>query len=154
VAHFRSTKINPKYADRVIGEPFPGEPTEKHPGGITTVNVVCENCKTTFNTALAYVNCGRAKFCSRKCSSKVAGNASAQANKLETRFWKSVNKTGPNDCWEWQAFKHKGYGRIKISVNGMDRAVGAHRVSCEIPDRHPCRFRQRRCKPRTWAGLC
>jgi hypothetical protein len=45
---------------------------------------------------------------------------------LENRFWKHVDKRGPNDCWLWdKPDMRTGYGRI--SVLGV--VTGAHRVS-------------------------
>lgn len=41
----------------------------------------------------------------------------------EERFWAKVEK-GP-DCWEWKAFRNKGYG--KFTYNG--RMYLAHRLS-------------------------
>lgn len=37
-------------------------------------------------------------------------------------------RAGADECWEWQGFKHKGYGRIRIGAN----AVGAHRVRYQL----------------------
>lgn len=44
------------------------------------------------------------------------------------RFWAKVRKAGPDDCWEWQAKLHRGYGRIKVGR----RDVTAHRLAYEI----------------------
>jgi hypothetical protein len=44
------------------------------------------------------------------------------------RFWSKVAVAGPAECWEWQAFKDKGYGRFWL--NG--RMELTHRVSAQI----------------------
>lgn len=43
--------------------------------------------------------------------------------KNKKNFWKKVNKT--NCCWEWTAYKNKGYGQFAIDGNGQQ----AHRIS-------------------------
>lgn len=48
----------------------------------------------------------------------------------EARFWRRVEKKGPDDCWLWQGKPSRGYGRIRID---KDRpVVGAHRYSYEL----------------------
>ena len=32
----------------------------------------------------------------------------------DVRFWSKVDVKGPDDCWEWLAFKHKGYGQYRV----------------------------------------
>jgi hypothetical protein len=45
------------------------------------------------------------------------------------RFWSKVDKRGPNDCWEWTAYRHpQGYGLIRHG--GRDQR--AHRVALEL----------------------
>lgn len=47
------------------------------------------------------------------------------------RFWKKVDKTSnPNGCWEWTAFKNKGYGRF-IMPN-LKKVFNANRIAYEI----------------------
>lgn len=36
-------------------------------------------------------------------------------DKQIARFWKHVDKRGPDDCWEWQRRGLNGYGRISFS---------------------------------------
>jgi len=45
------------------------------------------------------------------------------------RFWSKVDKRGPDDCWEWTAYRaHFGHGRIRI--DGISE--GSHRVAWEL----------------------
>ena len=44
------------------------------------------------------------------------------------RFWSKVDKQGPDDCWEWRAYKLKGHGRFGMNY----KTHYAHRVSWEI----------------------
>lgn len=45
---------------------------------------------------------------------------------ISERFWRKVDKRGPDDCWEWQAGKSSfGYGAF--GING--RSHRAHRVA-------------------------
>ena len=66
---------------------------------------------------------------------------------LEDRLWAKINRSGPEECWEWTGARiSTGYGRIRI--NG--RTASAHRTVYElfvkpIPDGltidHLCRNR-------------
>lgn len=48
------------------------------------------------------------------------------------RFWKKVDKAGPNECWNWRGGKPgKGYGRITVNGRGMP----AHRLSVLLSGR-------------------
>lgn len=54
---------------------------------------------------------------------------SPKAVPIEIRFWKYVDKHGPNGCWVWTGHRYQaGYGKVKI---GRDNH-GAHRVSYEL----------------------
>jgi len=45
------------------------------------------------------------------------------------RFWSKVDRRGPDDCWEWQAWvNHQGYGTIRGLVT-PHKVMLAHRVS-------------------------
>jgi len=48
----------------------------------------------------------------------------------EERFWVKVDRRGPDECWEWRAYRNRdGYG----SFSGKNRRlVGAHRVSYQL----------------------
>lgn len=44
------------------------------------------------------------------------------------RFWRKVNASGPDECWEWRGAKRAGYGRLESgSVQWQ-----AHRLSWTI----------------------
>lgn len=48
---------------------------------------------------------------------------------LIQRFWRHVDKRGPDDCWLWTgAVNNKGYGQIRVG----GKTVLAHRVSFAI----------------------
>ena len=54
------------------------------------------------------------------------------------RFWEKVNKNGPvvredlGPCWVWLGKTDDGYGRFKISIDGVSRAFTASRIAYEI----------------------
>lgn len=57
------------------------------------------------------------------------------ARDVEDRFWEKVDIRGDDECWEWLAYKPRGYGRFWF--DGTVREV--HRVAWifahgEIPD--------------------
>jgi len=48
---------------------------------------------------------------------------------IEDRFWAKVDKTNSaDDCWEWIAGKHLGYGRMNVKGTIM----GSHRYSYQL----------------------
>lgn len=53
---------------------------------------------------------------------------------MPERFWQKVNVAGPNDCWQWTAYRanpgrHKlGYGQF----NNHGKIESAHRVAWEL----------------------
>lgn len=50
---------------------------------------------------------------------------------LVDRFWKKVDKRGPDDCWNWLAAADpKGYGRLGSGEGKTTRL--SHRISWEI----------------------
>jgi hypothetical protein len=57
---------------------------------------------------------------------------------LEERFWAKVDRKGPNECWEWRAFRLKGYGVFQQTATdpgGCKRWL-AHRL-CYVLLRGP-----------------
>lgn len=53
--------------------------------------------------------------------------------KFIDRFWSKVAIRAPDECWEWQAFRVKGYGRIGLPGAGQNGKKGrSHMVAYEI----------------------
>jgi len=51
---------------------------------------------------------------------------------VETRFWRSVRRAGPNECWEWVGKSRlAGYGYISLGGRGAGKVL-AHRLSWQI----------------------
>lgn len=50
---------------------------------------------------------------------------------VEERFWKYVDKRGPDDCWNWLGSGVEGYGTIGLGGRKGGKAL-SHRVSWEI----------------------
>ena len=48
----------------------------------------------------------------------------------EERFWRKVDRRGENECWEWKAYKNRGYGAM--STHHGKSPVKAHRYSYEL----------------------
>ena len=50
----------------------------------------------------------------------------------EDRFWRFVDKRGPNACWLWTGtVTNSGYGRLALGSKSLG-GVGAHRFSCQM----------------------
>ena len=47
---------------------------------------------------------------------------------VEARFWGYVDKRGPDDCWEWRAYRSKrGYGFLGLTtINGKAVSKATH----------------------------
>lgn len=51
---------------------------------------------------------------------------------LADRFWRKVDRAGPDDCWLWRGHVGpQGYGRIHLG-GGVSRNGYAHRVSLQL----------------------
>lgn len=48
------------------------------------------------------------------------------------RFWEKVDKRGPDDCWEWNGSRTRGYGYFTI----RKKATRAHRLSFFLEHGH------------------
>ena len=83
----------------------------------TSVERICEVCKTTFLVPPSFLirrgKPGGGRFCSAKC----------RANSKPTVFWSKVNKT--DSCWLWT-------GRTDKWGYGMLRHTRVHRYSYEL----------------------
>jgi hypothetical protein len=62
--------------------------------------VICNRCGKCFSISPSRHKSGK-YFCSRQC------RYSATPEEI---FWSRVNKRGPDECWEWEGRKSKGYG--------------------------------------------
>ena len=49
---------------------------------------------------------------------------------IQDRFWSKVDVRGPNECWNWKAYKSRGYGTISVKRGFAPKK--AHRLSWEI----------------------
>ena len=48
----------------------------------------------------------------------------------EIRFWKQVNKNGPNGCWIWNGARDPfGHGKLRFKQEGQWGMIKAHRLS-------------------------
>lgn len=47
---------------------------------------------------------------------------------IHDRFWAKVDIRGEDECWEWLAFKNKGYGQFRVGAAKMP----AHRYSLTL----------------------
>lgn len=77
----------------------------------------CRRCSKNFHY---YVSPGRddvGTFCSMSC----------RYPPFEIRFWDSVDRAGPDECWEWSGAKKSPDGYGVIGWNG--RQWNAHRAS-------------------------
>ncbi len=74
-----------------------------------------------------------------------------QDDRVNDRFWAKVDIHGPDDCWEWQAYRLRGYGRFAVihgNVQNAHRFVLMAKLDrgdlareewvCHICDNRPC----------------
>lgn len=55
-------------------------------------------------------------------------------HKHPARFWRKVDKLGPDDCWEWQGWRQAGpdgprYGLISVGTPPHRRSKFTHRIA-------------------------
>ncbi len=54
-------------------------------------------------------------------------------DKTLARFWSKVNVAGPDECWEWTAYRHpSGYGKFATRLNGKTKIETASRIAYRI----------------------
>src|SRR4051812_35617659 len=64
---------------------------------------------------------------------------------LADRFWRKVDKRGPDECWIWKGHKSsRGYGRISLHHHGLGN-YQAHRLSWELANAKPLPGHLRAC---------
>jgi len=52
---------------------------------------------------------------------------------LSERFWEKVEKRGPDECWEWKAYREKtGYGQLQVGTYETPDATRSHRIAWEL----------------------
>lgn len=101
---------------------------------------VCQTCGASFTAFQADIRKGGGKFCSPECYSR---RPNAERTPLADRFWPKVDRSaGPDACWPWTAYRLRGYGRVKATINGRARSL-AHVVAYiltygEPPAETPC----------------
>lgn len=92
--------------------------------------------------------CGQPVGSARRPDATFARGHNMRGGDPAVRFWSKVERGGPDECWTWTAFTHRGYGQF--FVGGTAHSVGAHRYAYEmlkgpIPDGlvldHLCRNR-------------
>lgn len=62
---------------------------------------------------------------------------------LVARFWRGVQKLGPDECWNWQAAPRNGYGALKYGVHVLGTHIVSYRIhKGEVPEgllvKHSC----------------
>jgi hypothetical protein len=66
----------------------------------------------------------------------LSGKENPMALTTEDRFWRMVDRRGPQECWEWTGARHpKGYGKLGVVIDGKKVTVAAHRFSFELHHR-------------------
>ena len=58
------------------------------------------------------------------------------------RFWSKVDIKDSNDCWEWQAYKDRGYGKFTLGRNKCshrlnNRIIRSHVFAFEVANNRP-----------------
>ena len=110
-------EVKPSAAARSPAKYCSRECVENSPKGVTRP---CQNCGEPVYASSARTAAGHGLYCSKKCAPQ------HQAVPVEERFWSKVKTGGPNDCWEWQAFRNTdGYGLVRHE----GRMHSAHRIS-------------------------
>lgn len=92
--------------------------------------LICETCGETFTVRSVYYADGdRARrFCSAICR-QIGHRVLPTPENIEAKFWASVDKRGPDDCWHWKLVPgNNGYGLVTF----WQFKQTAHRVSYEL----------------------
>lgn len=63
------------------------------------------------------------------------GNRGPKPKPAAERFWRLVDRRGPDECWPWLGHRHRGgHGQFNV---GDDQRVYAHRFSFELHHGRP-----------------
>lgn len=55
------------------------------------------------------------------------------AGSLSARFWRQVDRRGPDECWPWTAHtNNQGYGMIGVETRGVFHKALSHRIAWEM----------------------
>lgn len=88
------------------------------------IDRICLECGKAFQVFPYKIREGKGHYCSKSCKYQATSSSGHSE-----RFWKKVDRSGPDDCWEWKGAKANfGYGEHIIS----NRKVRAHRVAWEL----------------------
>ncbi len=90
----------------------------------------CETCRQDFPPKKA-----AQRFCSHACQLTAArlNGAGRPRTPAVDRFWKRVDKRGPDECWPWAGSRRRlGHGILDVFRDGTLRHVNAHRFSWEL----------------------
>lgn len=87
---------------------------------LALVQLVCKFCGNPF-PAKQY-RAEDALFCSRRCAYEF------RKEPVVDRFWRQVDKRGPDDCWLWLGELYHGYGRLFVDEPNC-RRMPAHKFS-------------------------
>lgn len=91
------------------------------------ISLICPSCGNYFNPNSKGKNRPPQVYCSIKCFTP---ERTKRRSPPEGRFWKKVDKTGSEGCWNWTAGLNAfGYGAFGV---GPRKIVAAHRYSFEI----------------------
>jgi len=56
-----------------------------------------------------------------------------ERNNPHANFWVKVDRRGPDECWQWLAYKDDGgYGHFMVTVGTRQRDVAAHRMAYQL----------------------
>lgn len=90
---------------------------------------ICGECGCEFTLPVWSKKNGRGKFCSRVCGARNGQRRrwDQQRKTVRDRYEAMVIRRGSTECWDWNGFKYKGYGRMGHAFG--QATIGAHRVS-------------------------
>jgi hypothetical protein len=92
------------------------------------VTIICPVCGGEFRARTHGVR-PAVRFCSPECGG-IGRRKLVTPERLAERFWLTVDKRGPDDCWNWTLTPgNNGYGLVTI---GAHFKRTAHRVSYEL----------------------